>query len=198
MFADGSVSFENGSELVCETDYPYDFTVKYTLKKGENKTLAIRIPAWSRKNELSLNGKKLDLSVKKGYVYLEVKSGDQVTLSMDGTPKFQFPSPKIHSLTGKAAVMRGPLVYCFEGKDNEGDVLSLYLKDGEALSLSRLDAEPLAGVTGITASAVREDIPKGLYTDEKPEKRACEAKAVPYYTWGNRGENQMRVWMNID
>lgn len=197
MFADGSASFDNGAELVCETEYPYDFTVKYTLKKGENKTLAVRIPEWSRKYDLTLNGNKIALLTENGYLYLNVKSGDEIVLSMDGTPRFVYPSARIHSLTGKAAVMRGPLVYCFEGKDNEGDVLSLSLKDGELLSLSRLDNEPLAGVTGITASAVRENVPQELYTDKKPETHNCEARAIPYYTWGNRGENQMRVWMNI-
>ncbi|MFQ9934518.1 MAG: hypothetical protein ACLRVQ_08845 [Lachnospiraceae bacterium] len=24
----------------------------------------------------------------------------------------------------------------------------------------------------------------------------CTLKAVPYYTWGNRGLSQMRVWIN--
>ncbi len=35
-----------------------------------------------------------------------------------------------------------------------------------------------------------------LYSDKAPAARPCEAVAVPYYTWGNRGENQMRVWMD--
>ncbi|MFR6169393.1 MAG: hypothetical protein ACLUKE_14885 [Blautia wexlerae] len=28
-----------------------------------------------------------------------------------------------------------------------------------------------------------------------PVRTLTTLTAVPYYTWGNRGENQMRVWM---
>ena len=36
---------------------------------------------------------------------------------------------------------------------------------------------------------------RSLYTEEKPTREDTYLTAVPYYIWGNRGENQMRVWM---
>jgi hypothetical protein len=34
-----------------------------------------------------------------------------------------------------------------------------------------------------------------LYSENPPKKEKAELTAIPYYTWGNRGLNQMRVWM---
>ena len=45
LYADGEVKFENGMELICRTDYPYDMTVNYSVVKGGR--LAVRIPGWS-------------------------------------------------------------------------------------------------------------------------------------------------------
>ena len=33
LYADGEVKFENGMELICRTDYPYDMTVNYSVVK---------------------------------------------------------------------------------------------------------------------------------------------------------------------
>ena len=92
--------------------------------------------------------------------------------------------------------MRGPLVYCFEGVDNDGDVLSVALKRDGEMRVSRLDDGALKGVDKITVGAVRKRDGGSLYSDVPPEETEITAVAVPYYIWGNRGENQMRVWMD--
>ena len=33
-----------------------------------------------------------------------------------------------------------------------------------------------------------------LYSSKKPEESMVNIKMVPYYTWGNRGLNQMKIW----
>lgn len=35
-----------------------------------------------------------------------------------------------------------------------------------------------------------------LYSGEAEKLTPFDAVAVPYYTWGNRGEDDMRVWVN--
>lgn len=197
LFADGSVSLENGMKFTCETRYPYDFDILYRIEKGGK--LAVRIPGWSKTWQLTINGKMLDtadITTKKGYLYLTVADGDTVKLTLDGTARFQYASSKVPELTGKTAVCRGPLVYCFEGADNQDDVLSLSLIRGGRLQVSDFQDDLLGGTVTITADALRTEAIDGLYTDEAPVVTPCKAIAVPYYTWGNRGENQMRVWMD--
>lgn len=192
LFAAGKVDFENGMSLVCETEYPYEFTVRYKIS-GSGR-LAVRIPHWSEKFALGINGQMSSAVPENGYVYLSVSDGDEITLSLDDSPRFVYPSAKIPRLSGHAAICRGPLVYCFEGADNGGDVISLLLDtDGEIIVQDRPDL--LGGTVILCAGAAKTSPTSLLYTFEKPAQTPCEAIAVPYYTWGNRGENQMRVWL---
>ena len=193
LFADGEVSFENGLKLTCRTEYPYGFTVSYKITEG-SRTLGIRVPAWSREYALTKNGVAVTAELSKGYAYIEVTAGDEVTLTLDSTPHYAYASTKVPELTGCTAIWRGPLVYCFEGADN-GEVLPLSLKRGGRLTVSEQREEQLDGAYKITAEAVRTSDSAELYSDEPLSEKPCEAVAIPYYTWGNRGENQMRVWM---
>ncbi|MBP3886945.1 MAG: glycoside hydrolase family 127 protein [Cellulosilyticum sp.] len=195
LYAEGEVSFENGLRLVCETQYPYDFEVTYKIISG-NKKLAIRIPGWSKKYSIMVNGKKSECGLINGYVYLDVMSQDVVKVTLDGNPYFVYASSKVPQLTEKIAVCRGPLVYCFEGIDNEGDVLSIALKKQGKLEVKKWEEKILGNIVKITAEAMKAQKIETLYTLEMPGKDNYTAVAVPYYTWANRGINQMRVWMN--
>lgn len=76
------------------------------------------------------------------------------------------------------------------------DVLGLSLKRGGKLELSAFKEELLGGTVTITAEAYRLESVETLYSNCAPVEHPCLAKAIPYYTWCNRGENQMRVWMS--
>lgn len=195
MFASGNVTFENGMKFSCKTNYPYDFTVNYKIEKGGK--LAVHIPSWSKKFCLKINGGVISLMPKKGYIYFTVNNGDNVILTLDSAPRLMYASTKIPALTGKAALCRGPLVYCFEGVDNGSDVLSLVLKKNGKIFAENFSEDILCGTVKISAEAVRIKDDGKLYSDTAPEEIPCTAAAVPYYTWGNRGENQMRVWIDI-
>ncbi len=194
LIAAGEVAFSNGLKLRCETEYPYGFTVKYCIEKGGK--LAIRLPGWSTCTRIAVNGAEAVLAPVDGYQYLTVCDGDEVVLQLDDGVRTVYASTKVPQLTGKVALGRGPLVYCFEGVDNGGDVLSLALKRGGNIVASEYDAELLSGVVTLTADAVRRIDDSDLYTTTPPAEQNCTATAVPYYTWANRGENQMRVWMD--
>lgn len=194
LFADGEICFDNGLKLSCETEYPYGFDVTWRVLEG-TKTLAVRIPGWSKKWEMTVNGSSADCQMKDGYVYLDVTAGDEICLKLDSTPYFVYGSTKVPKLSGKTALCRGPLVYCFEGVDNDGDVLSLAVKDGSLPKALDYNADLLNGTVQVKLDAVRFADDGELYSMAAPKEEACEAIAVPYYTWGNRGKNQMRVWM---
>ena len=94
--------------------------------------LALRIPGWSRRTSLQVNGQEADLSAltKEGYAYLNraFREGDQITLTLDMAPQWVTASAKVPALSNRAAVQRGPLVYCAEGVDNGGQVLGAVLR----------------------------------------------------------------------
>lgn len=193
LFAEGEISFKNGLKLKCETAYPYDFTVKYIIEKGGR--IAIRIPSWANSHSMEINGKKADTEIRDGYAYFTVKDGDEVVLTLSDEVKIIYPSSRIPTLSGTVSVMRGPLVYCFEGADNDGDILSLRLRENGKAEIKTIENEILGKTAMIELEALKEQSAKGLYSTEKPTLTPCTAKAIPYYLWGNRGENQMRVWV---
>ncbi len=194
LFASGEIAFANGLKLQCKTDYPYDFNIFYKVS-GAGK-LAIRIPNWSKKNVLTLNNAKATAELKDGYAYLTVSDGDEICLTLDSAPRMIFANPRVPRLTGKVAIARGPLVYCFEGNDNAGDILSLRVKTFSDMKIT--EPIPAINATGIQLSATRIAKTESLYSTTPPTEIPTEAIAIPYYTWGNRGKNQMRVWMDYE
>lgn len=194
LIAAGRVAFANGMKLTCETDYPYAFTVTYRIEKGGR--LALRLPGWSRTLSIAVNGMEIAAEPVAGYQYIDVQDGDTVVMELYDGVRTVYASPRVAKLTGKVALGRGPLVYCFEGCDNDGDVLALALKRGGKVEASAFDPDLLGGAVTLTAEAVRREDSGDLYAVEPPAEVACTARAVPYYTWANRGENQMRVWMD--
>lgn len=191
LFAAGKVNFENGISLECKTGYPYELDVKYKVS-GKGK-LAVRIPSWSRQTVVTAGGKAKEIITDKGYMYFDINGDEEICLSFDKDIKKIYASPKIPKLTGQVCIMRGPLVYCFEGADNGSEVAGIYLTDG---SMSETTDDTVPGVVVIDADAYRVRFSGDeLYYDKAPEYEKITARAIPYYTWGNRGENQMRVWM---
>ena len=118
-----------------------------------------------------------------------------ICVFLDDEVKRVYASTRVADDTGKAALQRGPLVYCAEGVDNEGDVLSLSLKEEGEITAKAYDPALLQGTVKLTAEGYRTYSEPALYSMKKPDRKECQITLVPYYTWGNRGLNQMRIWL---
>ncbi len=190
MIASGKVGFVNGISLECETDYPHEMNVKYKAA-GEGK-LAIHIPGWSKEFAVVVNGESVVPELKDGYIYIDINGTSVIEITLDDAPHFVYASNKIPRAAGMVSLRRGPLVYCFEGVDN-GSVKTLRIDRNTAPVVSLFSNDLQANTLSVKAK--REEESEELYSDVPPAVTECEATAVPYYTWGNRGETEMRVWM---
>ena len=192
------VTDETGGCIEVLTDYPVSGSVKYIFHPSAGKmqmTLAVRIPYWSQNTVIKRNGEPVEYVPQNGYAYIEgyFAEGDIVELETDMSIRAVFASPKVSADSGKVCIMRGPLVYCAEGVDNSGSVLDLSVrKDGLKFCSEKAD---FYGNYTITVQGFRTEAVEGLYSFDRPDKVPCDIKLIPYYTWGNRGINQMRVWM---
>ncbi len=181
-----------------ETQYPYDNSVIYHITPENNEvmmTLAIRLPEWSKETMLTLNGRKCDCEIRNGYAYISkaFTSADQLVVTFDMGIKRIFASCKVSTDNGKAAFSRGPLIYCAEGLDNGDDILGISVKKDALAEVSVSDR--LNGIAEITIEGYRTAASTSLYSLERPKTEACRLTLIPYYAWGNRGLNQMRVWV---
>ena len=202
LYLEGTVDSGLGWSLTCETGYPHGGEVRYTYHGPERETtLALRIPGWSRRTSLQVNGQEADLSAltKEGYAYLNraFREGDQITLTLDMAPQWVTASAKVPALSNRAAVQRGPLVYCAEGVDNGGQVLGLSFAREGTLTQEPFDPKLLGGVAPVTAQGWRQREPGALYAYGMAQLEPAQIRLVPYYAWGNRGLTQMRVWLPI-
>lgn len=122
-----------------------------------------------------------------GYAVIrrEWRDGDTIEAEMGIGVQRIVAHPYVNHLQGKAALQRGPLIYCLEGIDNPGgrDKISRVLPADAQLE-AHYDPALLGGVAVIRGAD-------------------CEGRAmtaVPYYAWDNRTasspeDDWMQVWV---
>ena len=79
--------------------------------------------------------------------------------------------------------------------DNGGDVLSLRLA-GNGQIIAEPYTDTLCGTVKLKADGYCVHTEEGtLYSTTRPKLEPVQIDLIPYYTWGNRGLNEMRVWL---
>lgn len=193
----------NEVRIVQNTNYPWDGAVSFkVLPKEEKKfTLALRIPGWCSKAEIMINNERMDIEKMKtdGYVKINrVWKDDEVQLTMDMPILRMRANPRVKADVGKAAIQRGPLIYCMEEADNGQNLHEIYLRK-ETVLKARFDKDLLGGMVVIEGDAERiedKNWGKELYSAEiKESYRTEKVKLIPYYAWANRKVGEMAVWV---
>ncbi|MFP3902945.1 MAG: glycoside hydrolase family 127 protein [Armatimonadota bacterium] len=205
---------DNSIELNVDTEYPWagDISITVIPDSREEFSLMLRIPEWAEGATASVNGEPVDAAVEPGSflaVSREWQSGDTIELRFPMPVRVVHSSPRVEANTAKVALMRGPIVYCFEGPDNPRVCLADMHLPAEALDSEAWEAvfeeDLLGGVvtlagTGAVPAKPFSDLP--LYapagnTGETTDWESVQIKAIPYYTWANRGPASMRVWVPV-
>ncbi len=170
-----------------ETNQPFEFALR------------LRQPSWADRMYVSINGNSILETVLESqseqnetsagfdprraeYRILKRvwEKGDVVTIHFEMPIQLRRAHPRVKGHAGKAAVSRGPLVYCLEDVDNPGvDIFNAQVEPG---SLSMVD-EPgfLGGMVKIFGNSTRGE----------------PLTFIPYFLWGNRGPSKMTVWVNV-
>lgn len=185
-----------------KTNYPWEGNVEFKINSTakEPMTLAVRIPGWTDSFVVTLNGQVLSTEEKNGYIYIQKAfADDQIQVEFEIKPKRWYAHPNVKNEIGKTALSRGPLVYCLEGADN-GEALHLLTLGKDEEIQYRFEKDLLGGVGTLHAMGEKIDLEKRdmpLYQDSHFETEMVkkELKWIPYYSWANRGENEMSVWV---
>jgi len=202
-----------------QTRYPWDGSVKILVEPesrpaGQEFTMCVRIPGWAqespvpsdlylysdlgpedwtqRRVTVTVNGRPVALDVVKGYARIRRtwEAGDVVELNLPMPIRRVRSHRKVRANTGRIALQRGPVVYCFEGVDNPQGVANLVLPP-EATLQAEYRSDLLGGVVRITGQGkIRQSQDGG-----KTVLKDIEVTAIPYYAWAHRGKNEMAVWV---
>lgn len=189
-----------------ETTYPWDGQIKITVTPETKKQFALRlrIPGWalnqpvpgelysylhgiSGQVSITVNGENFPYQTDKGYAVVdrEWHAGDVVSYSLPMEIQRVVTNERVVDNSGKIALERGPIVFCFEGIDNGPETMKLSIADSTSLQAEFKQGE-LSGIVTIKGNAV-------LKNGQKTQVTAV--KAIPYFAWNNRGANVMKVWV---
>lgn len=162
-----------------DCNIPWEGTSKITVNpaKESHFTLALRKPAWAESFKAEFRGKSYDVCDEKGYILIEetFKANDRIVISMT-LPAMKIEAhPYVSADTGKVALMRGPLLYCLEEKDNP---------EGVDIIVGNSGLETFEKDVCVNAVCIKGECANGDFFT-----------AIPYYLWNNRGKGKMNVWL---
>ncbi|MBX2999613.1 MAG: glycoside hydrolase family 127 protein [Caldilineaceae bacterium] len=192
--------------LKIETNYPWEGTVKLTVQESRGDwTLKLRIPNWSAQASWEVNGRAEAIDVQDGYATLRRSwaVGDTIVLTLAMQPTLIEAHPRVDPTRSSVAIERGPLVYCFEGVDQEQgvDILDAQIDVSQPLG-EAWRSDLLGGIVTVEADGFSADpvgwgdsLYRPLGHGAAPARQSTRLTAIPYYAWANRGANPMRVWI---
>ena len=192
-------------QLSQTTRYPWDGAIRFEVNpdSAAKFALSLRIPEWAEGATLAINGAPVDLTAitVDGYARIEREwqAGDSVDLTLPLIPRTLFANPKVRQDAGRAALMRGPLVYCVETTDNGHDLNGISLSSDPATAKTT-EIAALEGAVALDVSVMRDEADWGsdLYRTTSPKRTASTARFVPYHLWDNRDPGEMLVWIRAD
>jgi len=208
-----TILLKNGNVGVSmETNYPWDGKVKLMidLEKKSKFKIYIRIPGWSNSrpapgntyipktivvgtNTVFVNRKQVPFENTNGYIVIdrEWQKGDVMDFEFPMYIQLISAIPEVKQDSNRIALQRGPIVYCIEGADNNGKAWNVIVPSNTEFKVidHKVLDEPVKALTAeVPVVSVGEDS-MSLKTEKK------KIIAIPYYTWANRGRNEMQVWL---
>ena len=205
-------SGRNKISVAQKGNYPWDGTTTITISPDSRikKKLFIRIPGWAVNKPvpgdaytyltpdlspvlIALNGQKINFTPDRGYAVIdrEWKKGDEISIQLPMNVERVISNENIQANKGLVALQRGPLVYCLEHADNRGKVMNIIFPDQAQFSAS-FNPSLLGGIVTISSKVPVIDISG---QGESVSTSIKEITAIPYYSWANRGEGEMQVWV---
>lgn len=194
------VELEAGTVHICmETKFPFEDSCKLRVENvPENgMKLALRIPDYAKEYRVQINGLPAEYEIEKGYAVFYLKQDTEAEVLFEAPARFIRANPNVRADCGKTAVVKGPLVYCLEEKDNGKNLAELYLLTDQPI---KEEPSPLfGGITELTLKGLRMEETfwnqEELYAEHPVVLSEVSLKAIPYAYWNNRGMGEMAVWV---
>lgn len=198
LYASNNASFTLGKtdlQISQQTGYPWNGKVNISVnpKKESQFTIKLRVPGWARnevlpgdlysykkastqKATINLNGETLALDPKDGYFTITRiwKKGDKINLNFPMEVQEVETNAKVATNKNKVALEYGPIVYAVEEADNKTNFDKIDISSSDTFKVKK-EPNLLQGVNVIENS---------------------KFKAIPYYSWSNRGVGKMKVWLD--
>ncbi len=214
LFVSGQTDLTIGRQqvgLTQQNNYPWDGALKFTVNPAAptDFTLLLRIPGWARNEampsdlytfatpsaravSLRVNGRPVAYSLRNGYAVLTRKwrKNDVIELTLPMEVRRVVANAHVKDDLGKVALQRGPVIFCAEWNDNQGQTSNLIVPAATAFTAT-FQPTLLNGVLTLTAP-----VPAVVVEANATAVRTVSQTltAIPYYAWANRGRGEMTIW----
>ena len=139
-----------------------------------------------------MNGEVVDYKTENGYAILNRTwhKNDKVEVELPMEVRKVVANNKVKDDVGKIALERGPLMYCAEWIDNNGNAANLIVPANTEFT-SEFNPGKLNGLEEIKA-----EVPAIVIGDNGEGIKTVQQSftAIPYYAWANRGKGEMMMW----
>lgn len=185
--------------VTIETRFPFENQVHVKVENvaGEGMTLALRIPDYAKEYQVYVNEVLTSYKVEKGYALIPVEKDSDLKVNFEAPARFIRANPNVRADCGKAALAKGPLVYCLEEIDNGKNLSALYINTAQAIN--EIKSDLFGGITELAVQGKRMEeaawSEEELYGEHPVVLSDTILKAVPYAYWNNRGIGEMTVWL---
>jgi len=217
LFIGSQVAVAVGKEkfsISMQTGYPWKGQTTIAVQAAPKKAyeLCIRIPGWltepapgdlykyrDTKNaamQVLVNGKAENFTTVNGYAVInrKWKKGDVVEVVTPMEVRQIASRDELKHNNDRIALQYGPMVYCTEGVDNNNDIWNFIVPAQTQFTVS-YEAGLLGGVNTIQFAAPVAIVDNDGHSVSTVTKTI---KAIPYYSWNNRGAGPMQVWLPVN
>ncbi len=189
-------SEEKDFTLIQKTDIPEGGNnVTLSLNANKAMTLKIRMPSWSEKAQIALDGREItDCLNEDGYLTFPIEKGShRIEVNYQRDVLF-LSQDYAKDNVGKTAIKYGPYVYCLEQCDNNAAIRYSSCKiDTETEPEVYEDIDTFALTYGEETRPISVSVIKAngyLQGDEK------QLTFIPFAYRGNRATGHMKVWID--
>ena len=191
---------EDKISVKLQTEFPWVNTYSLEVKNvpADGMDLMLRVPDYAQDYQIKSDGKLYEENKdqEKGYRRVHIEKDTKIEVSFAAPAKFVYANPQVRADSGKAAIVRGPLVYCLEEIDNSQNLPAIFVDTDAPLREEKSDL--FGGIITVKAKGkkiVESSVSDSLYSGQKPQLEDVVLTAIPYPYWNNRGEGEMLVWM---
>lgn len=188
--------------IVQETSYPWDGNVRLVVTPAAGSpplAARVRVPGWCTGASFLVNGAPVQPRIDKGHACIDGIAGlTTIDVDMPMPVRLVHAHPVVSACQGRAAIARGPVVYCLEEIDNGLD-LDAFVIPNEPDFTATFDEALLGGMVVIDGAAFKQDgtgWDGKLYQETRGAVSHASITAVPYHAWGNRqSKGAMLTWI---
>lgn len=191
----------SGAKISVKSEFPWNGHVEVQINSDGDQafTIALRIPDWC--DDYQIKGiEDAETQLNHGYLNItKIWKEELLELEFPMKVKILEADSRVREDIGKAAVIRGPIVYCLEEADNGDSLHLLKMDETSEFKTERLQiaTESVLAVKAQGWRQKKSENPELYIPHRKAEFEETTLTWIPYYTWANRGEGEMQVWTRI-